>query len=332
MPNENTQKVRVSIGTAQVLGLTRLRANVAPTTAYLMSYHNSKCIANCAFCPQARDSTSDLDLLSRIIWPIYSIKDVLPKLASAFENKKLYRVCIQSLNFLGFFEYLSDLVKKITEISKIPISVSCQPMNLDQIKKLKDLGVDRLGIPIDAVTKEIFNRIKGNEVNGPYSWEKVLKTLNGAVKIFGNKKISTHIIIGLGESEKETLRTIQRVFDMNVIPGLFAFTPVEGTALENLERPSPEKYRKIQLGRHLIVNRKIKFEEMSFDRYGNIIDFGVPSDELHMYIETGIPFMTTGCPHCNRPFYTESPRGPIYNYPTSLSEKDIEQIKNQIKI
>ncbi|HDI74230.1 MAG TPA: hypothetical protein ENF57_04430 [Candidatus Korarchaeota archaeon] len=27
-------------------------------------------------------------------------------------------------------------------------------------------------------------------------------------------------------------------------------------------------------------------------------------------------FLTSGCPSCNRPFYNERPRGPIYNFPS----------------
>lgn len=38
------------------------------------------------------------------------------------------------------------------------------------------------------------------------------------------------------------------------------------------------------------------------------------------YLNLGDPrdlaaaFMTSGCPDCDRPYYNESPRGPIYNF------------------
>ncbi len=50
----NPARVQVSIGTAAVLGLTDIPMAVAPTTAYLML--GGRCLMNCAFCAQARES------------------------------------------------------------------------------------------------------------------------------------------------------------------------------------------------------------------------------------------------------------------------------------
>ena len=41
--------IRVSLGTAACLGLTRMRSEALPTTAYLL--HGEGCLMNCAFCP-----------------------------------------------------------------------------------------------------------------------------------------------------------------------------------------------------------------------------------------------------------------------------------------
>ncbi|MFH7835983.1 MAG: radical SAM protein, partial [Candidatus Aenigmatarchaeota archaeon] len=61
--------IRVSLGSAIVLGLIKGKIDVNPTTAYLLTYRNGKCIANCSFCPQAKSSKSRADMLSRIVWP-----------------------------------------------------------------------------------------------------------------------------------------------------------------------------------------------------------------------------------------------------------------------
>jgi len=49
-------RVRVSVGTASVLGLLKYRLAVPPTTAYLMTYTEGSCLANCSFCSQATTS------------------------------------------------------------------------------------------------------------------------------------------------------------------------------------------------------------------------------------------------------------------------------------
>jgi biotin synthase len=119
---------------------------------------------------------------------------------------------------------------------------------------------------------------------------------------------------------------------MGVLPALFAFTPVRGTALENLSQPSLDSYRRVQLARYLLVHGKTSLELMRFDANGKIVSFGVPSAILEAAVNGGVPFQTSGCPDCNRPFYNEKPSGPMYNYPKELNKKEIEEIKRQLSV
>ncbi|MCK4475049.1 radical SAM protein, partial [Candidatus Bathyarchaeota archaeon] len=146
----------------------------------------------------------------------------------------------------------------------------------------------------------------------------------------GNGMVTTHLIVGLGETEKEMIEIIQRCADMDVLPALFAFTPIPGTALENNPPPTVPQYRRIQLARHLIVNGLTTSKDMCFNEEGNIMDFGVEHEILTNIAQTGEPFLTSGCPNCNRPYYNERPGGPTYNYPRKLAEKEILDIKKQL--
>jgi biotin synthase len=199
------------------------------------------------------------------------------------------------------------------------------------MKKLATAGVDRIGIPLDAATREIFEKIKGKAARGPYVWEKQLETLGNAVKIFGKNNVSTHLIVGLGETEKEMAEIIQRCVDMGVFPSLFAFTPISGTTLERCLPPSLARYRRIQLARYLIVEGKSRIENMQFNGDGKIVDFGVSPDTLNTAVSSGVPFLTSGCPDCNRPYYNEKPGGPIYNYPYMPTADEIEEIAKVFK-
>lgn len=324
------KRIRVSLGSAIVLGLLNGKLDAAPTTAYLMTYRKGKCTANCGFCPQARGSHGRADMLSRISWPVFTTKDVLDKVEKAVKDDRIKRVCFQALNYPEVFTHLVTLVKTIHRRTKIFISISCQPLNTENIKRLAEAGAERIGIPLDAATEYLFDKIKGLSAGGPYRWEKQFKLLNEAVGVFGKGKVSTHLIVGLGETERDMVKIIQRCVDIGVLPALFAFTPILGTALQNNPQPSIQTYRRIQIARHLIFNKILRFEDMSFDEKGCITNFGVDEETLMQTIQTGKPFLTSGCPNCNRPYYNEKPTGPIYNYPKALTRKEITQATQEL--
>jgi biotin synthase len=314
-----------------VLGLVKGGLDALPTTAYLLTYRHGKCTANCGFCPQAKNSSSRADMLSRVTWPLFQTSRVIEEIENAVSQDKIKRVCIQALNYPTVFDEVRSIVSGIRSRCNVPISVSCQPINNETMKKLAEAGVDRIGIPLDAATEKIFDKIKGKHAKGPYNWEKQIETLTDAVKIFGKGMVSTHLIVGLGETEKDMVSMIQQCVDMGVHPGLFAFTPISGTALEYSSPPSLSQYRRIQLARYLIVQGKTRFVRMKFDENDQIAGFGVSKEMLHQTIRNGIPFLTSGCPNCNRPYYNEKPGGPLYNYPSMPMGKDVEEIEKVFK-
>jgi biotin synthase-related radical SAM superfamily protein len=324
-------QIRVSTGSAVVLGLLEGRLDAAPTTAYLMTYKTGKCTANCGFCPQARNSRSKAELLSRVSWPAFATETVLKKIKTAVEHGKIRRVCIQALNYPKVFTHLAALVTAIKEHANIPVSVSCQPLNAENMQRLVKANVDRIGIALDAATEKLFNQVKGAKANGPYCWNEQFRQLREAVSLFGKGNI-THLIIGLGETEKEAVSLIQQCADMGVLPALFAFTPIRGTKMESKSQPALAAYRRIQLARYLIANGNATLTDMNFDVAGRISSFGIDKAKLTRIVETGKPFLTSGCSDCNRPFYNEKPSGPIYNYPRNLRREEILMIRQQLGI
>jgi biotin synthase len=257
---------------------------------------------------------------------------VLGGIEKAVKDDRIKRVCFQALNYPEVFTHLTALIRTVHQKADVPISISCQPLNSGNIKALVDAGAERIGIPLDAATEELFDKIKGPATGGPYCWEKQFKLLGEAVQIFGKGKISTHLIVGLGETEREMVEIIQRCVDMGVLPALFAFTPIAGTVLELVPQPSIQKYRRIQIARHLIVYGIARCEDMRFDKEGCISDLSVDEQTLLQIIQMGEPFPTSGCPNCNRPYYNEKPSGPIYNYPRKISQKELSEIESQLSL
>jgi biotin synthase len=326
------EQIRVSLGSAVVLGLADAKLDAAPTTAYLMTYRQEKCTANCGFCPQARGSSTRADMLSRVSWPAYLTQEVLKGIVDAAGNSKIKRVCIQALNYPQVFTDLHVIVRAVSHSAKVPISVSCQPLNIENMRQLADAGAERIGIPLDGATREAFDKTKGVGAAGPYSWKRQWQLLSRAKGVFGEGRVSTHLIVGLGETDEEMVRAIQKCVDMAVLPALFAFTPIPGTALGNQAQPQIANYRRIQTARHLILHRIARYEDMSFDENGLVTDFGIGKKRLTMIVRKGEPFLTSGCPDCNRPFYNEKSSGPIYNFPRELTPAELSTAKKQLSL
>jgi len=323
----NIEKIRISIGSASVLGLgSIIKFKDPPTTCYIMTYKEGCCTANCAFCPQARSSQGSEEMLSRVNWPTFSFKDFLTKLKYLRSSKKLQRICIQTLNYPENFTDLIEIITQIRNDNDIPISVAIPPVSKDNLKELKLIGVQRVGIALDGITPEIFDKIKGDGVNGPYRWDEHFNKMKEALEIFSEGFVSTHLIIGLGETEKDVIERIEELHNLKILISLFAFTPIKGTKLEYENQPSLLSFRKLQLGRYLIVTKGKKFKEFTFNIKGNLVNININTTELKNIINDTDSFLTSGCPGCNRPYYTSKPSGPIYNYPRELSEKEKEEI------
>lgn len=323
------ERVRVSLGSAVVLGLIEGTIDAKPTTAYLLTYKVGRCSANCSFCPQAKASTARADMLSRVTWPDFGINDVMNGIRRAFNLRLIGRVCIQALNYPGVQEDIVYLSSRIRSSSSIPISVSCQPLKRDEMVRLAEAGVERISIALDAATEDIFSRVKGELADGPYRWSSHWRALKDAVEVFGRGMVTTHLIAGLGESEEDFILTIQRCHDMGVFPAVFAFTPIPGTAMANHPRPPIDYYRRIQVAHYLITHGISRYENMEFED-GRLIGFGLPRNHLMKIVMSGKPFLTSGCPSCNRPYYNESPKGPIYNYPRQPTHEEIASIMRQM--
>ncbi len=322
-----SKRIRVSVGSAIVLGLLKGKLDAKPTTAYLLMCRNEKCSANCGFCPQAKESKGKADRLSRVTWPAFPTRQVVDGIKRAKNDASIKRVCIQTLNYPEVFDVVLFFVKEIKSRTMLPISVSCKPLEPEMLKAWLDAGVNRVSIALDAATQQIFDKVKGQNIGGPYKWEIQRKALKEAVKVFGEGTVSTHLIVGLGETEKDVCKAIQWCVDSGVYPGLFAFTPIPGTALENMSPPSLSSYRRAQVAHYLLVHKKTCLEKMEFDNGGRLTNFGISKEQLLEVIDTGKPFLTSGCSGCNRPYYNERPGGPLYNYPRQLRPEEIKEAK-----
>jgi len=313
-------EIRVSIGTAIVLGLKRGALPDRPTTAYLMV--GKRCVNNCSFCTQAREAGGEADMLSRVSWPKYPRDRVIDALKE--EGDKFGRVCFQCLNDPEMVPDLPRLIEDMRSASDLPVSVSIVPVSKDMMRKLKRSGAERIGIAMDASNPDLFSKIKGREAGNPYTFQGHRESLLEAIGIFGRGYVSTHIIVGMGESDKDVVELIRWCRINGIIPSLFSYTPMKGT--RDLGPPPPVgRYRALQIVRHVIVEGDGDID-VGYDGNWMISEMEVPDRSMVQYA-----FMTRGCPMCNRPYYNERPGGDVYNYPRSLSEEEINRALRDVE-
>ncbi len=307
-----TDTIGVSFGTLTVLGLTNARSLEKPTTGYfLLGEH---CIYSCSFCSQAKRSKALPNQLSRVTWPRLSWAKIYAPLAGAIDRGEIKRVCLQIVESPGATSQAVQLIRNIRDISRtFPISVCVAPTSVSRVELFFRAGASRIGLPIDAASKEIHNLVKGREFDE--SWD-ILR--QASEKWPG--RISTHLIAGLGETEEDIARSIARANGMGITVGLFAFTPVKGTQMEDEPPPPLGSYRRIQLAAY-VLGRGGSIDQVGF-KNGRISNIRISSPEILYEAKKGIPFQTSGCPDCNRPYYNERPGQVPMNYPRPLSDKE----------
>ncbi len=144
----------------------------------------------------------------------------------------------------------------------LPLQGQCEPPE-DDIwhQRMKDAGIDALGMHLEAVTPEVRARIMPGKATVPL--EKYMSSFEAAVKVFGRAQVSTYILAGLGDTREAILEMGQKLCDMGVYPFVVPFVPISGTPLESHPAPKPDFMASIlrPLG-EMIVKAGIRSEDI----------------------------------------------------------------------
>jgi len=197
---------------------------------------------------------------------------------------------------------------------RVPVSVSFSATaRIEQVEALMDAGAERVALPIDACNEQLYRDIKGG-----HDMSRALSLICECARRFPGR-VSTHLIVGLGETEEEAVRLAASMYRQGVTVGLFAFTPLPGTRLAHRQPPDLHSYRRIQLCCYLLKRASVEqaaegppgFQFSS----GRVTDISLPRPVDEMAGLWAEAFRTSGCPGCNRPYYNERPGQIPYNYP-----------------
>lgn len=294
-----------------------------PTTAYLMT--SSSCIGDCAYCGQGRGAVGDHSHLSRINWPEVGENQLVE--AFIAHPGVFQRVCFQTTASHGVLRQLLVLVPRIHEASGVPISVSYRVTKHEEADQLFDAGVQRIGVAIDCCSKRLHPQLRGGSLAESVT---LVKDLAGRYP----GRISTHLIIGLGEEEMEAAELMVELHRAGVLVSLFAFSPVRGTRMEHRAPPALVSYRKLQLLLGLLDWQEQERFCVAYDARKSIHGLGLSEAQIRLFLGRHFVFVTHGCPGCNRPFYTEVPGGTMFNFPNvpaATVGREIDQFIGELK-
>jgi biotin synthase len=303
----------------------------------LLLHYDEGCLGKCHFCglSKSRQEGPKGKTFIRVDWPLYPLEEIIEGTKG---KDQIHRVCISMITHPKALEDTLYVIQRLRKETDLFISVLISPTLIrhkDSLVAMRKAGADRVGIAIDAATPQLFDQLRGKGVGGPHQWDHYWDVTDMVVSVFGRFYVGIHLIVGLGETEKEMVEAIQRGQDVGAYTHLFSFFPEKGSPMEKHSSPPLDQYRRIQLARWIINESLGSAGGMKFDENGRVIDFGMDIESL---IQIGEPFMTSGCPGrdgkvaCNRPYGNERPSSPIRNFPFMPEPEDIEEIKMQMGI
>lgn len=126
----------------------------------------------------------------------------------------------------------------------LPVQVQCEPPgDLAWIRELHEAGATAIGLHVESLNDEVRRRWMPGKSTVPMTeyeaaWDE-------AVRVFGPNRVSTYLLVGLGEDPDELIAGAGELIDRGVYPFVVPFRPMGGTlaARDGAGPPSAELLR-----------------------------------------------------------------------------------------
>jgi biotin synthase len=329
---ESPEHVRVSMAAAMTLGLRpgRMFRGATCDCVNLLESYPAGCYANCTYCGLARErpGRAQDNTFIRVGWPLAPTELVAE--AVARHQDRIGRVCVAMVQDRRAYPDLVEIVGRIRRRSDVPISALVTATLLDETRllRIRDAGADIVGIGLDAASEAVFFATRGRGARGPHDWAQHWAIARTARRIFGPSKVNCHVMVGLGETDRDLVELFYALRAEAIAAYLFAFNPEPGTALAGAPRAPLGRWRRIQLTKYLIEAHALPREALEFDAAGALARVHAPRALLDRCLDEGLAFMTNGCPDrhgrlaCNRPFGSYRPGEAFRDYPFAPTVED----------
>jgi biotin synthase-related radical SAM superfamily protein len=109
------------------------------------------------------------------------------------------------------------------------------------------MGIDAVGVHVESFDPEVLRRVAPGKFRTGI--DAYFRTWERAVALFGEGRVSTYVILGMGEDPGLTVEMCRRAIDIGVYPFVVPFRPVAGSLMEAVPAPAREYtepiYRKV---------------------------------------------------------------------------------------
>ena len=171
------------------------------------------CRANCAYCGLARHREAERDYADRnfirVDWPAVPMDQVVDIVARMWRRRPFHRMCISMITHPNSDEDTVTVLKKWTsriDPDAIPVSILSNPttMTRDDVVTLQRPGRRTSSLSRSMRRRRRFSTARAARACSPRTrWAKYWEILMDARDIFGPKKFGAHIIVGMGETERD---------------------------------------------------------------------------------------------------------------------------------
>ena len=140
--------------------------------------------------------------------------------------------------------HLIRCVEAITDaVPGLPVQVQCEPPGTSAesrrswLRQLHDAGATTIGIHAEALDEEVRRHWTPGKATVPLSTYD--EAWDDAVAIFGRNRVSTYVLVGLGEDPDELVDACGRLIDRGIYPFVVPFRPLGGTLAADVPAPDP---------------------------------------------------------------------------------------------
>ncbi|HEX4478172.1 MAG TPA: MSMEG_0568 family radical SAM protein [Polyangiaceae bacterium] len=132
---------------------------------------------------------------------------------------------------------LANVTRAMKNAVDLPIQAQCEPpADFAWFSRLRDAGVDSLGMHLEAVTEPVRRRIMPGKAEVAVAT--YFEAFASAVSVFGRGQVSTYILAGLGDTHREIVDACSELVRIGVYPFVVPFVPIGGTPLERHPAPN----------------------------------------------------------------------------------------------
>ncbi|MDR1405268.1 MAG: radical SAM protein [Candidatus Methanoplasma sp.] len=215
---------------------------------------DQRCIFNCAFCVSPK--------LDKNLNKGYTDEEIVRMTKKAVGEQKVVSISLTSGVIDNIDDTLDRFVSCVSKLRKefpdLPIGVEPYVSKNSQIEALKNAGATEIKLNIQSPNRGIFGRICPD-----LDYDSILGFLQHAVGVFGECRVTSNMIFGMGETDEEIEQMMESFCSKGIVPTVRALriNPINRDPLKAAigEQPRVDPDRAIKLA---------KIQKKTLEKYG----------------------------------------------------------------